>query len=336
MMIFGQTRYLNYEVCPGSNYGNVFPQGLDLLRLHDAQCSFADISTAPGVYNWTTLDSHLDSCEMRGVQVLYTFCYTPEWAYDTSFVPEWPDSGIRSPHSNYPPRLDVFEEFFRALIAHVMRPDGTCRIRYWEAWNETNSLAFWNGTDAILMAQQQMLWSVIQEMAPSTLLTTPTPTKNFTTVDQCIDSYLQQGFQNYAHIVSFHGYLDQDTPGSAIGPTIEAVNAVMAKNNCAHPLWDTEWNWTQGYPDDCGIPMDAVPQWIKDALVARMQNNIACSIWYEWDNPNACGSMCNWMGEINTAGYGWIDLYNSVHPLPSVTELVQVGASGAGRPIRCG
>ena len=61
-MMLGQTRYLDYEVSPGcADCQNVFPQGCDLLRIHDSQCAFFQIATEPGVYNWTTLDKHLDS-----------------------------------------------------------------------------------------------------------------------------------------------------------------------------------------------------------------------------------------------------------------------------------
>ena len=209
-MMFGQTRYLDYEVSPGGgDYGNVFPQGCDLLRLHDSQCSFHDIAIADGEYEWSVLDKHLESCEKYGIQVLYTFAYTPEWAYRKDFMPAWPEPGAVGPHSNYPPRLDVFEAFVRALLNHVRRPDGSFRIQYFEAWNETNALGYWCGTDDILMEQQQMLWRVLQEVAPSCLLTMPTPTKNITTVEQAIDSYLKQGFQNYSHIVSLPRLLRQ-------------------------------------------------------------------------------------------------------------------------------
>ena len=326
MMIFGQSRYLDYEVSPGcADCGPVFPEGCNLLRLIDSQCSFNEIATAPGVYNWAALDRHLDSCEARGIEVCYCFCYTPEWAYRQDYVPEYPDyPGIASPHSHYPPRLDVFEQFFRDLIAHVTRPDGSSRIQYWEAWNESNALGYWCGTDAILLEQQKMLWRVIEELAPTTLLTMPTPTRNETSADECIDSYLAQGFQQYAHIVTFHGYCEQGSPGGAIRPTLEAINAVMAKHGCRHPVWDTEFNQNQGYPDDGQILADQVPQWIKDALVARLENNIACSIWWQWDNPNRCGTMCTWKGEINAAGEAWRNLYDSIHPLPPVTDLRQV------------
>jgi hypothetical protein len=328
MMTWGQCRYLSYEVSPGcTDCENVFPQGLELLRLHDSQCSFADIATAPGTYNWTVLDGNLDICEARGIQVLYTFCYTPEWAYRTDYIPEWQDPGVRSPHSNYPPQIDVFEEFFRALLDHVRRPDGTFRIKTFEAWNETNALAFWNGTDEILMEQQRMLWRVLEEVAPDCRLTTPTPTKNMTTVEQALDCYLSMGFQHYSHIVSFHGYTDIGAPAAAIGPTLEAVNEVMARYGCTHPIWDTEWNWTEGYPDDGSIPMDEVPQWIKDALLIRIQNNVACAIWFQWDSPNKCGNMLAdpvWKGKINQAGYAWIDFFNSIHPLPPVCDLAQI------------
>ena len=144
----------------------------------------------------------------------------------------------------------------------MRRPDGSFRIQYFEAWNETNSLGYWCGTDDILMEQQQMLWRVLQEVAPACLLTTPTPTKNFTTVEQALDCYLAMGFQNYANIVSLHGYCDKGTAGDAIGPTLQAVNEVMARYGCAHPVWDTEWNWTQGYrrrrggPDGSGAAVD--------------------------------------------------------------------------------
>lgn len=325
-MIWGQTRYLDYEVSPGcTDCQNVFPQGCDLLRIHDSQCSFFQIATEPGVYNWSILDKHLDSCEQRGIQVLYTFAYTPAWAVRSDFVPLWDEPGAMGAYTNYPPDLNAFEDFVRALLDHVRRPDGTFRIQYLEAWNETNSLAYWCGTDDILMEQQQMLWRVLEEVAPSVLLTTPTPTKNYTSVPQAMDTYLSMGFQNYSHIVSFHGYCDVGSPGNAIGPTLEELNEVMAKYGCTHPTWDTEFNWTQGYRDDGSIPADQVPQWIKGALLTRMKYGVACAIWFQWDSPNACGPMIvDWRGQITAAGLAWVDYYNSIHSLPAVSNLMQV------------
>ena len=231
MMMFGQTRFLDYEVSPGGgDYGNVFPQGLDILRIHDSQCSFKSIAIAEGEYEWSVLDKHLDSCEARGVPVLYTFAYTPEWARRMDYTPEWDEPGAMGRYSNYPPRLDVFEAFFRALLDHVRRPDGSSRIQYFEAWNETNALGYWCGTDEILLEQQKMLWRVLEEGTGSAiLLTMPTPTLNQTTVEQAIDTYLKMGFQNFSHIVSFHGYCEKGTPGSEIADTLIAVNDVMAR-----------------------------------------------------------------------------------------------------------
>lgn len=314
-IMWGQTRFLDYEISPGcEDCSNVFPQGCDLLRIHDAQCNYKSIARSEGVYDWTVLDRHLASCEARGIQVLYTFAYTPEWARRPDFVPQWDEPGAMGPYSNYPPRLDAFEAFVRALIEHVKRPDGTFRIQYFEAWNETNALGYWCGTDDILMEQQQMLWRVINECAPGTLLTTPTPTLNQTTVPEALDSYLEQGFQNYSHIVSFHGYCPKGTPGNAIAPTLKEINDVMAKHNCQHPLWDTEWNWTQGYPDDGAIPASDVPLWIEEAILTRIKYGISCMIWFQWDSPNACGPMLvDWHGEVTNAGYAWIDYYNIVH-----------------------
>lgn len=326
MMMIGQTRYLDYEVSPGcTDCKNVFPVGMELLRLHDSQCGFRDICKSEGVYDWSILDKQLESCENRNLQVLYTFAYTPEWAIRPDFVPLWNEPGAVGPFSNYPPRLDVFEEFFRALIAHVKRPDGSMRIQYFESWNETNSLGYWCGTDAILMEQQKMLWRVLQELAPTCLLTTPTPTLNFTTVPQAVDSYLNQGFQNFSNIVSFHGYCEQGTPGNAVGPMLDELNQVMAKWGCDQPLWDTEWNWTQGFADDGAIATEDVPKWIKDALIVRMQKGVACAIWFMWDNPNHCGTMLTdpvWKGNISSIGHAWINMYESIHPLPAVLNLV--------------
>ena len=74
-----------------------------------------------------------------------------------------------------------------------------------------------------------------------------------------------------------------------------------------------------------GAFADEVPQWIKDALLARMQNNVTCAIWFQWDSPNKCGPMLvDWRGEITAAGYAWIDFYQSIHPLPKVIGLAQV------------
>jgi hypothetical protein len=292
---FGQSQNTQKPQC--------WPQGMDVIREWDDGTRWGVLNPAEDSYRWTVLDQRVAAAMATGVEILYVFGSTPAWA---KAVPAVVHTGAYDATSNYPPVLSHLDKFSRALFTRYKG-----KIKYYEAWNEANALNFWAGSNAQLYAQQQVLFNNLKEIDPAAQLTMPTPCWSSSTVDVAIDTYLALGFQKYAHIVSFHGYGSPGAPATDIGPTLDRVNAVMAKYQCILPLWDTEYSMS-GSANTGLIPVSQLRQWVIDSVMIRMKKGIRAAFWYQWDNQTH-GTMCDLTGKLNEAGQAWVDLYNKLH-----------------------
>ncbi|HEX2252248.1 MAG TPA: hypothetical protein VHQ65_03145 [Thermoanaerobaculia bacterium] len=90
---------------------------------------WAAVETAPGVYDWRLYDEIVAAAAARGVEVLATIAYTPQWATDGPVLAGVPRSAAR------------WRELCRRA---AQRYAG--RITHWEVWNEPNLEKFWAGT----------------------------------------------------------------------------------------------------------------------------------------------------------------------------------------------
>jgi hypothetical protein len=297
-----------------------FPQGAEVLRLHDGGCRLALLFPKRDVYNWTRLDQHLAASEAKGVPSLYVFCSTPAWAAQ---VPDSPPASVwgDNPTGNCPPNPQDWGTIVDALIAHVRRPDGSLRIKFWEMWNETNSLGFYCGTNAQLLVLAQILYQKVKAADPTAMVTTPTPCWDKTNVVQAMDTYLGMGFGKYADIVSFHGYVSDGAPAASIGSTLDGLKALLTKYQVKLPLWDTEY----GFKSPALVPDSQKAQWVRDSIAIRAQKGIAAAFWYQWDNQTH-GTMVSSTGVLTPAGKGWVDSYATLRAprLPAVLSITQV------------
>jgi polysaccharide biosynthesis protein PslG len=293
-MIFGHGRNLSTSAS--------FPQGCDSVRLWDSGVRWALLQPSRGTFNWSPLDARLAECEAHGVagaDILYCFGSTPIWAATAATTTS---PGAYDATSNHPPSLADWSNFVAAIVAHVRRADGSYRIRKWELWNETNNPPFWTGTDAQLLAMARAAYGIIKSADPSALVTMPTPTWAATTTYAAIDNYLAQGFQQYADVVTFHGYLADGAAATAIAPIIDSIRAVMARHGCAAlPLWDTE----SGFKGHALVPDALKPQWVAEWLAVRVAKGLAGAWWYQWDNQTN-GTMAAATGAVATWGRVWI------------------------------
>jgi hypothetical protein len=307
-MILGQSR--------NTLTAAAFPPGADLLRLHDGGCRWSLLNPQSGVYNWARLDAHLAASEARGIPSMYVFSSTPAWAVlpftsaSATAKGLWADN----PTGNCPPNPQAHSDFIDALLAHVKRPDGTLRIKYFEMWNETNNAGFWSGTTPQLLALAQTLYQKVKAAYPAALVTTPTPCWDKTNVIQAMDLYLGAGFAQYADIVSFHGYLPDGAPAVNISPTLDALKSLLVKYGVNKPLWDTEY----GFKSPILLPDSAKRQWVIDSITTRIKKGIQCAIWYQADNLTH-GTQILQNGTLTIAGQAWLDCHTTVAArLPAV------------------
>lgn len=128
----------------------------------------SSLNSAPGVYEWETLDRYLDFCKQAGYRDnLCTFWGTPKWA---STHPELTDKEICvMKYSEYPP-TDL--KYFGDFVAAAVRRYGA-DIKNWEIWNEQHlpkSTCFWKGTPAEYTALLKTAYTTIKRLQPESIV----------------------------------------------------------------------------------------------------------------------------------------------------------------------
>ncbi len=152
---------LSYNRWPSPSPSIVRPRG---------GSEWGQVETSRGVYSSTfgNLDGWIAAAKGHNTQLLYTFLYVPGWASsDHTFPPRdlnstqetcvAPLAGVVRANGDC-----IWAEYVTKLMQHVCgvsaRPStplkGTCKIHYYEAWNEINDGQFWssNYTDMAKMA----------------------------------------------------------------------------------------------------------------------------------------------------------------------------------------
>lgn len=275
------------------------------LRLWDSSVAWAQINTASGVYDWTTLDDWTSAAAANNVQLIYTFGQTPGWA---SSDPN-DTSCDYSPGSCYPPN-DLnsdgtgsdqhWIDFVSAIAQHAPS------ILYWEMWNTPHDTNQWKGTDAQLVRMVQDANTYIKKYIPNATILSPAngqlnyayPNGNCVMPD-LMAGYLQAGLGKYIDVLAFHTYYT--TVPEDIVPVIQCYQSIMASNNVSSlPMWSTEGAW--GFNTE--LP-DATDQagFLARLYLLLWSNGVQRHYWYAWDDPNTGTLEVN--GTINTPGIAY-------------------------------
>lgn len=231
--------------------------------------SWNDIHTGPGRFNWTQLDALVADSERFGVELVYTFGYTPRWA---SSNPNGDCSGALAGIC-YAPSAEAWREFVTAITARYRN-----RIKYWEIWNEPNAGNFWKGTHA-QMADMSRQASPIIRNANGVVLS---PAPQGSSSHRWLDDHFTAAGTSYVDVVTFHGYL-YGAPELITG-VVADIRAVQAKHGIGNkPLWDTEHSW-----GDVTWPMGATEDqqsaWLARFLPMSYSAGIARTFWYGWEH----------------------------------------------------
>jgi hypothetical protein len=297
----------------GWNHGNIassFPRFAQWLRIHDnGGTTWAQIESTKANYKWGSLDAQVNAAQLHGIPCMYVVSSTPAWtAIPISGAP----AGIQAPLANCPPSPSDWVDF---ITAFVTRYKG--RVKWLEVRNETNSSVWWAGSNYQLLLLAQQAYNIVKSIDPTMQVTIPTPCWGDTDVPTALDTYLSLGFQQYADVVTFHGYLRDGAAGGDIAPILDRILAVLAKYGCKLPLIDTEF----GFKNNKFASSD----FVTTSIIERIKRNIGWC-WYQWDNTTNGMLYDVVTGTLTPAGLAMQAAYNTyLAPLPAVTNLVQVG-----------
>lgn len=291
----------------GSSYPTV-PFGT--FRFWDNQASdWYNLETARGVYNWAPLDTWVNRLNAAGVDIIYTFGYTPLWATG--------GAGSQGSYSCLPPTLN--QDMIDFISAVATRYNG--KIKHYETWNEpTGTGPFWCGTLTQLVQVHNDVYTTVKAIDPTAVIHTPV-IQMTATVNDCsgggtygLNSFVNAlGDNSKFDVVDAHlypypgGTFPESSPGTIFTQIANLKCGMAAHGISSKPIWNTEFSWGQN--SDPGMSVSAT----QVAMVGRYylylwSQDIARSYWYAYDNPN-WGTLFSG-GVLTPAGVAYQQVYN--------------------------
>jgi hypothetical protein len=283
------------------------------LRLWETDSAWAQINTANGTYDWTTLDQWITAAAANDVQLIYTFGYTPQWASsdpNDSGCDEfsgacWPPSDLNSDGTGSD---QYWINFVTAIAQHAPS------ITYWEMWNTPHDPNQWNGTDAQLVRMVQDARTYIKMYIPNATIIGPANGQlNYTypagncTMPDLMAGYLAAGLAQYIDVMGFHTYYT--TVPEDIVAVIQCYQGVMATYNISSmPMWSTEGAW--GTDSELSSATD------QAGFVARLylllwSNGVQRHYWYAWDDATTGTLEVNNVADTAGLAYGQVESWMS-------------------------
>jgi polysaccharide biosynthesis protein PslG len=269
------------------------------IRLWDTETSWNDLEPSKGLYSWSNLDGYLALAKAHGVDILYTFGQTPEWAASGSS-----SECVYGPGSCFPPsNIQDWDDFVTALVAH-----SAGKIRYWEIWNEANYSRYWMGDLSTLITMAQHAYKIIKAVDPTAIVLCPSSTLTANDVGAFLNQYLAAGGSSVTDIVAFHGYVNYTLPAPPEGVLdfVAAVKSAMASNGIAgRPIWDTEGSW--GLNTTLETPNDG-PGYLARDFILQWSSGVSRFYWYAWNDART-GTLWTTQG-IQAAGFALGQVYS--------------------------
>jgi hypothetical protein len=293
--------------------------------LGSAGVIWAEMNPSPNVYDFSQFDAFLAEAQAGGQDVMFTAYATPSWdssrgsACVSAGSPAGclgaPDTSCAFDSTDGPglcdPPVDIncdgtgtdqsFINFITAVLNHV----GPGKIKYWEMWNEPNTLKEWNAdadcpgtphaSQVILARMAKDLQSTVKAVDANALFTTPAATGGADATSSWLNYYLTNtAGANYADIIAFHGYVQADM-GTTTCPTscpipenvLEVVQAVQSTVTAAgqqtKPLFDTEGSWGEINGVNTITEPSQQVAFLGRFFLLQAGAGVAKFYWYGWD-----------------------------------------------------
>jgi hypothetical protein len=271
---------------------------------------WAQVETANGAYDWTSLDTWMSKAQAQHVDVLYSIGFTPQWA---GSIPAGSPCGPQGPYSCSAPK-DVntdgtgADAYFSTFItALVTRYKG--QIAFYELWNEPDCTCFWGGTTAQLVRMGKDAAAIIRSIDPNAKILSPSA--HGPTMATWFDGYVAAGGAANFDIVNAHlrGKGTTNSSPESFLTMYNDVTAELAKRNLTGlPIWDDEHGIKQGQLSD----PDELAGYVARSLALRAGVGVQRQYVYTWDG-GSLGLQGNESGTAWDVVAGWL-LNHSISP----------------------
>lgn len=273
------------------------------VRSHDYGVAWNDIHLGPQQFNWSRLDTWVQTHASRGRTLIYTVYGTPSWA---SSMPTIKDAYGHLGAAAPPKDLNVLAQFIQALVMRYNMA-GKRQIQFVEIWNEPHFLqnkeGFWWGTPSQLASVGRTIYTSAKSVDPGIRILSPAfdglaqghYSANATGMAAGLRQYIQapdgagtaggQWFDGFA----VHTYnADILDPSHGLEGTMQQVSETLRNFNLPVPVYTTETGYTENSPfQKLGPPDQAKLLRRQAAVQAALGVKAVC--FYSHDDP-FCGN----------------------------------------------
>jgi len=281
------------------------------LRLWNTGTDWAHMNPAAGVYEFSQFDQWLDQAATHGVDLLYTFGRTPDWA---SANPRLGCSPVPAGECAPPKDLNpdgsgsdqLWKDFVTAIVTHN-KESRTGHVLHWEIWNEPNAQGNWQGTVAQIVRMTADAWAIIKAIDPTASVNSPAPTGEWkpdgkhTAVALWMLEFLTLGGGKYLDVLDFHTYVwkHHSIPvAEEVVPLVQSIQALAAAFHMSSlPLWSTEGSFGSSVDGEEGISdPDQQAAFTARHLLLQRSERLARFYWFAWNSapPSEWGTLWTW------------------------------------------
>jgi hypothetical protein len=196
-------------------------------RIWDNYCSWKQINTASGVYDWSRMDDVIAIATAHGKKLIMCIGCAPDWA-----------TGGSTGSSQYSP----FVPTDAAVIAWATAWATHCKgkVHAAELWNEPSAGQFWAGTPAQLAHICALMYAIIKAIDPGMIVVSPS-CPGVVSIPW-FNNLLAAGMADSCDVIGFHAYTAGQPP-EHISYLVENYQGVLRARGIAKPLWNTEYGW---------------------------------------------------------------------------------------------
>jgi polysaccharide biosynthesis protein PslG len=253
------------------------------LRLWDAGVTWPDIEVAPGVYDWTRLDTLVAAAQAHHVQVTLVLAMTPAFYGPAPSLP--------------PTHLSAYRDFVRAVMSRYKDFDGSRGIAAYQVWNEGNVPTFWTGTPAQLAQLTRIVWQARQQVDPGATVVAPSFAVRLVGQRRWLSDYMTQRVSSRPVWRFFDASAVSLYPKARYGDRMggpEDAMALLARARhrlalagvpAGRPVWATEINYGVNSQPSSATPISEQRQVanVMRTYLLGAAHGLARLFWYRYD-----------------------------------------------------
>jgi hypothetical protein len=280
------------------------------IRLWDSGVTWRQIETAPGVFDFSRLDSQIDAARAHGARVLLVLGQTPRF-HSTK-------PGLRGSYGLGAASMPT-QTSWTNYVAKVVRRYKGRGIDY-QVWNEANVQGYWRGTPRQMATLTKLASRVINNNDASAKVIAPALATRLTSQRAYVRDFyaLRTGGKKvsaYVDAVALNLYpLPSETPEASM-KLLAAGKTLLHRAGVKKPIWNTEINYGLlggGTAKDISRAKEAA--YVGRTFVLNAANGVKRTFWYAWDLQKlantqltyANGSSLAPAGRAYTVVRGWL------------------------------